>query len=271
MTPEEYQKAVLVTESNDFNAIRIRMESNQMLRLLHAVIGMQTEIGELADAIKKRVFYGKALDSVNILEEAGDLEWYFALFYDAMQKLFPGSSREGYYSREENWKRNISKLKVRYGAKFSEEAANTRDLKKEMDVLATGPTYEEAFGGADHEIGILTDENATRISQKTFPSGAKSSKENPRYDLIPMEADLCLADRLQKGIDSGYAKDNWRKGLSDPDFLRDRQNHMEQHFKDFKAGNFTEDDEWGHIGAIMWWCMLQAVRIKANAAASIGK
>jgi len=49
---------------------------------LHALLGIQTEIGELLTAVKKEVGYGKELDRVNILEEEGDF-WYFCLkLYD---------------------------------------------------------------------------------------------------------------------------------------------------------------------------------------------
>lgn len=45
--------------------------------LMHAVIGISSEAGELLDAIKKNFAYGKALDQENLLEEAGDLLFYF--------------------------------------------------------------------------------------------------------------------------------------------------------------------------------------------------
>ena len=45
--------------------------------LMHAVIGIGSEAGELLDAVKKNFAYGKALDQENLLEEAGDLLFYF--------------------------------------------------------------------------------------------------------------------------------------------------------------------------------------------------
>lgn len=39
---------------------------------MHAALGMLSELGELADAFKRELAYGKAVDSQNVLEEVGD-------------------------------------------------------------------------------------------------------------------------------------------------------------------------------------------------------
>jgi NTP pyrophosphatase (non-canonical NTP hydrolase) len=44
--------------------------------LIHMGLGLAGEIGELLDAIKKHVVYGKPLDTVNLTEELGDDYWY---------------------------------------------------------------------------------------------------------------------------------------------------------------------------------------------------
>ena len=46
----------------------------------HAVLGLVTEVGELADAIKRHAIYGKPLDKVNVMEECADCWWYLNLF-----------------------------------------------------------------------------------------------------------------------------------------------------------------------------------------------
>jgi len=51
-------------------------------RMLHGLIGLCTESGELLDAMKKHLYYGKDLDTVNMLEEIGDLCWYLAIICD---------------------------------------------------------------------------------------------------------------------------------------------------------------------------------------------
>ncbi len=47
--------------------------------LRHSGLGMITEIGELADSIKKHVIYEKQLDCENVVEEVGDTFWYVAV------------------------------------------------------------------------------------------------------------------------------------------------------------------------------------------------
>jgi NTP pyrophosphatase (non-canonical NTP hydrolase) len=44
--------------------------------LTHAALGIAGEAGELVDAIKKHVIYGKPLDLENVREEIGDIRFY---------------------------------------------------------------------------------------------------------------------------------------------------------------------------------------------------
>jgi NTP pyrophosphatase (non-canonical NTP hydrolase) len=46
----------------------------------HALLGMVSEAGELADLYKRQLAYGKDFDKVNLLEECGDWLWYYALY-----------------------------------------------------------------------------------------------------------------------------------------------------------------------------------------------
>ena len=66
MDVRDYVKNAVKTESRNFEDIRNRMTSVQNQRLLHAGIGLATESGELLDALKKHIFYGKELDAVNL-------------------------------------------------------------------------------------------------------------------------------------------------------------------------------------------------------------
>lgn len=45
--------------------------------LMHASIGLSGESGELLDACKKQWIYGKELDAVNVIEELGDIRFYY--------------------------------------------------------------------------------------------------------------------------------------------------------------------------------------------------
>lgn len=70
MKPSEYVKNQQISESNDFAAIRSRID-DRTIRLLHSVIGLNSELAELIDAINK-----PSIDWVNVAEEAGDCYWY---------------------------------------------------------------------------------------------------------------------------------------------------------------------------------------------------
>lgn len=84
--------------------------------LLHMVIGISGEAGELLDAVKKSAIYRKPLDRENVVEELGDLEFY-------MEGLRQGLG----ITREETLEANIKKLGKRYeGFKYSDKAAQLR-------------------------------------------------------------------------------------------------------------------------------------------------
>jgi NTP pyrophosphatase (non-canonical NTP hydrolase) len=87
--------------------------------LLHMVIGISGEAGELLDAIKKAVIYRKELDRVNVIEELGDIEFYLE-----------GLRQELGVSREECLAANVAKLQKRYGDKYSDSAAQIRADKE---------------------------------------------------------------------------------------------------------------------------------------------
>lgn len=120
MSPEEYRKLALATESTDYP---YRLDK-KISRLMHALLGITTETGELHDAVKRELVYGKSLDNVNIVEECGDLLWYVNLALDAV-----GSSLS------EAMEKNIAKLRVRFPDKFNAGDALERDLDAERAAL----------------------------------------------------------------------------------------------------------------------------------------
>lgn len=124
MNSKEYIENAVKTESTDFKSMDDRLSKDGLKRLLHAGMGLSTEAGEFLDALKKHIFYGKELDRVNLAEEMGDVFWYCAIVSSELGINF-----------EEVMEKNIAKLKARYGEKFSEEKAETRDLSKERDIL----------------------------------------------------------------------------------------------------------------------------------------
>jgi len=90
--------------------------------LLHAMLGIASEAGELLDAVKAHVIYNKPLDRVNVKEELGDLEFYLEQF------------RTNPYmdvGREEVLRGNIEKLAKRYkDFKYTDKQAVERADKQ---------------------------------------------------------------------------------------------------------------------------------------------
>lgn len=126
----DHVDAVLRTESLVKHAM-----SPDDYRLLHSVLGMLDELGEIAKALKAYLFYGKPLDPVNLSEEFGDFSWYQHLGLDSLN-LDPAAVL----------RQNIEKLRVRYPEKFTSLAALNRDLDKERTVL------EDTHAGADEKV-----------------------------------------------------------------------------------------------------------------------
>ena len=103
---------------------RTLIDKGHDLNLLHAAMGISTEAGELMDAFKRKIFYGKELDVVNVKEEVGDLMWYVAILLRELDLDF-----------HELLQLNIDKLRARFPDKFTETDALQRDLDKERAIL----------------------------------------------------------------------------------------------------------------------------------------
>ena len=124
MIPADFVKACVMRESKDQDKIKARLQDTDTIRLLHSMIGLCTESGEIQDQMKKNIFYGKPLDRVNLVEELGDLMWYVAIAADTLG-----------VSLEDIMERNNAKLEARYGKAFTEQAALVRNLDKEREIL----------------------------------------------------------------------------------------------------------------------------------------
>ena len=110
-----------ITFDRPYDELKARL-SNEQLRMLHSVLGMSGEVGELTDAVKKSVMYDKALDIENVIEECGDIMWYMALLLDEVGSSF-----------EEAQLHNIIKLSKRYPKGYSDKDAIERKDKIEQD------------------------------------------------------------------------------------------------------------------------------------------
>jgi len=134
---DNYIELALRTEPSkeQYDEIVARVGNPEIIRLLHAFMGMATEVGEILDALKKHVFYGKTLDLVNVCEECGDLDWYRGIGIDALSNLLGTDPK----SLDETIKKNnIEKLQARYPNKFTETDAIQRDLTAERKILEKG-------------------------------------------------------------------------------------------------------------------------------------
>lgn len=106
---------------DSFVSTLIKKFDDPRLELCHAAMGVTGEAGELCDAIKRHVVYGKDADIKNIVEELGDLEFY-------MQDV-----RNKYgIARDTTLQANADKLGERYkGLMYTDEAAIARADKVE--------------------------------------------------------------------------------------------------------------------------------------------
>lgn len=119
---QDYISGAIRTESPASAEVNARMARS--VRGLHAAMGVATEAGELVDAFKKHIFYGKPLDKVNVVEEVGDLFWYLAILADDLGFTF-----------EECMQANLKKLRLRYPEKYDDRLALERDLASERASL----------------------------------------------------------------------------------------------------------------------------------------
>jgi len=97
--------------------------------LLHAAIGIAGEAGEILDAVKKRWVYGKELDREHLIEELGDLIYYYQMMCIVLN-----------IDADVPVQHNIDKLQKRYPNGYSDAAAIARADKAGA---ATGvPVYD---------------------------------------------------------------------------------------------------------------------------------
>lgn len=120
---------VIVTEEDGLYVDKTKYSVDP--RVFHAVVGIATESVELLEALGQEMYSEKEIDTINILEEFGDLNWYQAIGIDALGGSFDAIL-----------KTNIAKLKARYPEKFTSDNAINRDLDTERNILESGNTNE---------------------------------------------------------------------------------------------------------------------------------
>lgn len=94
--------------------------TNTKVDLIHMILGLSGEVGELLDSIKKHVIYEQELDRDNVIEELGDIEFYLE-----------GLRQQLFLSREMIIESNVEKLSQRYNSlAYSDQSAKERKDKK---------------------------------------------------------------------------------------------------------------------------------------------
>lgn len=94
------------------------------IRTLHSILGICTEAGEISNQLLTHLFENKDLDTINLVEELGDLGWYEEILLDNLNS-----------TRHKIQQINSDKLRARYPEKFTEVNANVRDLDAERKTL----------------------------------------------------------------------------------------------------------------------------------------
>ncbi len=138
MDVNEYQRLAQRTKSEQFHVAvnSVGKGDNAYRDMLHAAIGIATEGGEILDAFKKNMFYGKRIDVINVIEEGGDVLWYVAVLATACGVTL-----------EDMMRINIEKLQARYPEKFDSSRSLNRDLFTERQGLEAGVADAQGVPG----------------------------------------------------------------------------------------------------------------------------
>lgn len=102
-------------------------------------------------------------------------------------------------------------------------------------------------------------------------SGALSSGDYVPHWEVPGSLDESAARRMAKGHKNGkYPIHNWRSGLDDIAFLRNRATNAKRHLNRFLNGSMEgDDDAQGNIDGLTWFCavMNEALRLHSDTVA----
>ena len=103
----------------DYHAAAMRTKADYDTpndQLLCAVLGLVGESGELAEVLKKAKYQGHDLSTDKLVNELGDVLWYWHLAVDAIEYISPDTVA----------RMNIEKLRQRYPEGFDSERSRER-------------------------------------------------------------------------------------------------------------------------------------------------
>ncbi len=173
MNPNQYQRLAIRTESSHAN---VAPKLANSLRLTHAILGLSSEVGELADSFKKHCYYGQDLDVDNIFEELGDCLWYIALACDAMGFEMKGVMRA-----------NIRKLQERYPDKFKEVLAKEENRNRDTERKTIERSRQEEIPRGEADKLKLEARNKAKKKHLCRHCGNPISDEVVRQLHLPTE------------------------------------------------------------------------------------
>jgi len=123
----ERVEAARVRMIDIYKAIQAKPElviPEDKINLLHAIVGVASEVGEMMEELINSIIEDRPVDQVNMKEELGDNQWYIAMALDSIEETFESVHLS-----------NIAKLERRYPEKFTQEDALNRDVGAERVVL----------------------------------------------------------------------------------------------------------------------------------------
>jgi NTP pyrophosphatase (non-canonical NTP hydrolase) len=110
-----YNRDTLVWTHGQRHLVEASYEAVPM-DVLHALLGVLTEAGELAELLELALQTGEPIDRQKLIDECGDIQWYQAMLYRHLDTTF-----------EDVGVKNITKLSIRFPEKFTLEKVNNKD------------------------------------------------------------------------------------------------------------------------------------------------
>ncbi len=130
MNFREYTIGAVRTEST-LSPLTIEVDERGLTnRAFHAILGLNTEINEIYDAIEK----DGTLDKINVFEEVGDASWYLGILMDETDMRTEAADHFDYPNKQETpeLKRGLSGLR-KASADLLDKSKKTMFYGKEFD------------------------------------------------------------------------------------------------------------------------------------------
>jgi NTP pyrophosphatase (non-canonical NTP hydrolase) len=169
MNLDEYQKEASRTECDQRKSLG-RMAYDDIddncpskylkpIRMNHALIGLISELGELAKLFENWIYYGgDEPNTSHLLEEVGDVMWRLAELCNAMGIRLQCAIDA-----------NIAKLKVRYPEKWTGEKADRANRNKEAERNAIVEIMEKSVTLSGHSTTSFEEVRAAVNRETPIP------------------------------------------------------------------------------------------------------